>query len=280
MTTFDIHTSTGKRGKAVKTRGVALAVAVVLALAATWAVYAYVQGVRSRAEDPPKMVSVIVAKQDIPAGTVLDELIEGNAFTSISVPDNAVIEGAITDLAQLEQTTAAYPILQGEQISTLRLEGFDEKPPGGVLGIPGGMKAVTIPLDLPRAVGGVVQRGDHVTIYATFTDIKVLPGSLEDTLTAEVAPEGETRDLGTFTVTVVPDVELLKVQAGSTSGGSNSESLKQTVLLTMALTPKDAQSVVFAQEQGAVWVALLPPNEEGTEELPVNAIDVLLERLR
>jgi pilus assembly protein CpaB len=264
----------------MKTRGVAVMVAVLLAIGATWAMFLYVQGVRSRAEEPPKMVSVVVPKQDISAGTVLDDLISENAFTSITVPENAIVEGAITDLAQLEQTTAAYPILAGEQISTLRLEGFEEKPPGGVLGIPGGMKAVTIPLDLPRAVGGVVQRGDHVTVYATFSEISLLPGSLEQILTSETAPEAKNRELGSLSITVVPDVELLKVEtAESTGGGSSSESLNRTVLLTMALSPKDAQNVVFAQERGLMWVALLPPNEEGTEEPPVSFVDVLLERL-
>src|SRR5947207_1480641 len=34
-------------------------------------------------------------------------------------------------------------------------------------------------------------------------------------------------------------------------------------LVTMALRPKDAQKLVYAQEEGSVWLALLPPHQHG-----------------
>jgi hypothetical protein len=42
----------------------------------------------------------------------------------------------------------------------------------------------------------------------------------------------------------------------------------------MALTPRDAQRVIFAMERGQVWLSLLPPNEAGAAEAPVSFLEV------
>jgi pilus assembly protein CpaB len=106
------------------------------------------------------------------------------------------------------------------------------------------MKALSLPLDAPRTVGGVVQQGDHVTLYASAP-----------------LPSGNT------TLTLVPDVQVLRVVGAAVSGVG--EQTGSSVLVTLALKPRDAQKVVFAQEFGKVWLSLLPPNEAGTKERPV-----------
>ena len=61
----------------MKTRGLAMMVAFLLAIGATGAVFLYVQGVRKDAKGTatPNMVTVIVSKQDIAAQSNLDNLI-------------------------------------------------------------------------------------------------------------------------------------------------------------------------------------------------------------
>src|SRR6266571_2039144 len=83
----------------MKKRGVALFVAVLLAGGATAA---------------PSMVRVIVAKHGIAAGTQLDGLISAGAFTTLEVPQIAVVSGAITDLSQLQGRTTSTFIRQDE----------------------------------------------------------------------------------------------------------------------------------------------------------------------
>ena len=79
-------------------------------------------------------------------------------------------------------------------------------------------------------------------------------------------------------MTLVPDAEVLKVE---TKDESQTQTNQDTpVLLTLALTDADAQNVVFSQEQGRVWLALLPPNEQGTSVPPSNVIDIVLERAK
>ncbi len=255
----------------MKVRGLAIVLAMLLAVGATAAVYLYVQGVREDARAPAEMVKVVVSKQDIAAGTQLDNLISSGAFTTLSIPGEALVEGSVTELSQLKGQTTRFPILQGEQITAARFQESEFQVAGGVLGIPSGFKAVTLSLGLPQAVGGVVQAGDHVTLYATFDDIKLVTG-LDAVLAGKGATEKQ-HSIGTFTVTVVPDVQVLKA---SSPGSSDVVDPDRNLLLTLALTPEDSQHVVFAQEHGRIWLALLPPNERGTPEDPTTGIELVV----
>ena len=227
----------------MKARGLVVVVAVLLAAGATAAVYLYVQGVQQSVQTDQEMVQVVAAKEDIPAGAQLDELIQRGAFTTRAVPRDLVVEGAVLSLADLQGGQTSSPILAGEQISVARLRG-EEELGGGILGIPSGMKALSLPLDAPRTVGGVVQQGDHVTLYASAP-----------------LPTGNT------TLALVPDVQVLKVVGGPVSGVP--EQTGSSVLVTLALKPRDAQRVVFAMEFGKVWLSLLPPGEAGAKGQPV-----------
>lgn len=227
----------------MKARGLVVVVAVLLAAGATAAVYMYVQGVQQEVQTDQEMVQVVAAKEDIPAGAQLDELIQKGVFTTRAVPRDLVVEGAVLSLADLRGGQTSSPILAGEQISVARLRGEAEVG-GGILGIPSGMKALSVPLDAPRTVGGLVQQGDHVTVYASAP-----------------LPSGNT------TMALVPDVQVLKVVGGPVSGVSDQSAAP--VLVTLALNPRDAQKVVFAMEFGKVWLSLLPPNEKGNKQAPV-----------
>ena len=226
----------------MKSRGLVIMVAFLLAMSATFVVYLYMRGVEERSTGG-SMVSVVVSDQDIPAGTQLDELVAEDVFSNLRVPEDAVVRGAVTGVQQLNGRETSAPVLAGEQISTTRLRG-SEQLPGGNLGIPDGYTALTLPLDAPRLAGGAVQHGDHVTVFGTFTNIASSKGN---------APAA--------TVTLVPDVEVLEVTSTEVTG----EQTQTTEMVTLALKPKDAQKVVFAQEQGSVWMTLLPPNEKGTD---------------
>lgn len=237
----------------MRSRGLVIAVAFLLAMSATLVVYLYMRGVEERSTGG-RMVAVVVSDEDIPAGTPLDELIAEDHFSTIRVPEDAVVRDAVLSLDDIEGRETSAPILAGEQISTTRLRG-SEQLPGGNLGIPDGYQAVTLPLDAPRLAGGAIQQGDRVTIYGTFTNIASTKGN---------APAA--------TVTLVADVEILEVTTPEVSTG---ESTQTAEMVTLALKAKDAQKVVFAQEQGSVWMSLLPPNERGTDSGTTTAAELV-----
>ncbi len=236
----------------MRSRGLIIAIAFALAGIATMVVYLYLLGVKQESSGG-QLVSVVVSEQDIPAGADLDGLMGSGAFSTRSVPRSALVRGAVTQLEDLKGREASAAIAAGEQITTARLRGSAEQLPGGTLGIPTGYQALTLPLEAPRLAGGLVQRSDHVTIYGTFTNIASTQGS---------SPAS--------TVTLVPDVQVLKVTSSAQEGGAN-----DNYWITFALRPRDAQKVVFAQEQGSVWMSLLPPDEKGTMNRPVNAVQLV-----
>jgi pilus assembly protein CpaB len=244
----------------MRAKALTVALTFVLAATATAGVYLYVRGLQDQGAATGEGVSVIVSREDVPAGTQLDELIVRGAFTEATIEEGNLIAGAVTDLFQLEGQTTSAAILEGEQITTARLQGTGELP-GGTLGIPAGHEALTIRLSSPRVAGGVIQRGDHVAVYATLSD---------------------QRAGGEVTAVIVPDVEVLRVTGavaeieaeGGASGGSG-QGMSDDVMVTLALTPNAAQKVVFAQENGSTWLSLLPPGEEGERRPPIDVMQVI-----
>lgn len=241
-----------------KTRGLVIVVALLLATTATVALFMYVRTVREDARTGGGLVEVVVSTKDIPSGTSFDS-VPASQLQLRGVPRDDVVRDAVTSVSELRGRTTTEPIVAGEQISMARVrEGTQVG--GGTLGIPKGDVAMTLPLDASRVVDDVIGQGDHVTIYGTFDD-----------------QQSGTQAQPATTVVLVPDVQILRVTApGASSNGSTSVSATATAapssnqtLVTLALSPKDAERVVFAQEQASVWLALLPPQQHGVSLPPV-----------
>ena len=218
-----------------------------MAVVATGALFLYVNNVRNEADSGPRQVDVIVSKEDIAAGTDLNPLLTEGAFTTQTFDEDAVVRGAITDLTDLEDQTTSVPVVAGEQLTSARLQGSEDLS-GGVLGIPDGREAVTLALEPQRIVGRDLQRGDRVTVYATFDN----------------AQAGDP-----VTVSLVSDVPVLQV-GGQQEGEQSTESL-----VTMALKPRDVQRLVFSREEGDVFLALLPPGAPKSRNAPASFGEVI-----
>jgi len=255
----------------------AVVLALLLAVGATTAVFLYVEGVRKESKPSASAVAVIVPKENVPAGSALDDLISKGDFTTLTIPPSAVVEGAITDLNQLKGKTTSAAILAGEQIPAARLQGSTAHT-GGALGIRDGFQAVTIPFDTSQGGGGNISPGDHITIYAAFSDVSLIRGNLARFLAGKGTADNSKQSIGSYTLTLVPDVRVLQVVGqtpGSTNTGTNSNS-SGSIRLTLELTPQDSERVIYAQAGGGIWVALLPPGQQGVNVPPINIGQLLL----
>jgi pilus assembly protein CpaB len=246
----------------VKGRALVVVLALILATLATAGVFLYARGVEEDAKAGGTMVSVVVSEVDIPPRTDLNTLIRDDLFRTIQVPEAAYVDGAITSVDQLADKNNAVAILAGEQIPAARISGNVQ---GGALSIPEGMEALTVSLDAPRGVAGLINTGDHVTVYSTFKEVARKDGSTE-----------------TVTVVLVPTVELLAVHrplASSGFGGGDTqaqgEQLPGSLAVTVALTPEDAQRFVFSMETGSTWFGLLPPDATGKSMKPITVAQVV-----
>lgn len=247
----------------MRSRGLVVVLALILATVATAGVFLYTRGVKEDARTGGELTRVIVSKVDIPANSDLNQLISEDQFVSVEVRSDTLVEGAVTDIAQLRNRRNNVFIVQGEQIPVSRVEGA--KVPGGVLSIPDGHQAITVSLASPRAVGAAMAGGDNVTVYATFNDVALKLRGNESTVTGDVQQTSAT-------VVLVPQVEVLRVvipQQNVTGDEDSQPDTTANMNVTLAFTPDEAQKFVFSLENGSVYLSLLPPDAEGVELEPL-----------
>jgi len=254
----------------LKARGFVVTVAAILAVLATGAVYLYVRGVQNN-NGGGSTVSVSVSKEDIAVNTKLNDVIARGGLTFRKFPKADVVRGAVTNVDQIRGQVTSAAIVAGEQISTARLVGSVSQPTGGILGIPAGYEALTLSLQAPQAGGGVVQPGDHISVFAQFSNVIAFQGPLSAYLSGNPPANSAGTKVPDFIATIVPDAQVLKVVQGVISAGSQ----QSNVALTLALKPSDVALVVTAQLKGTIWVSLLPPSQQG-QAVPPSGLSQLI----
>lgn len=227
---------------------------------------------------------VLVAKQDIPSGSV----IESNMIDSSIVPNKFIQPQAATSMDRVLGMINLAPISKGEQISLSRLSKSTRESGGGLAGnTPAGKRAISIAVDSITSVSGMVRPADYVDVLATLQ----IPVQ---------GPDGKT----TGQMVVVPLFQnVLVLAVGQNTGvvaASSRYSEKETssgpALITLALEPQEANLIAFVQEQGKVrltirspadakvepmlpanWETLfqhiMPPRQEGQESAPVDTTE-------
>src|SRR3990172_2863980 len=280
----------------MRSRGLVVVLALILATLATVGVFLYSRGVKSDALEGGDVVQVVVSKVDIPANSDLNAFVEDEQFALQQLPADAVVEDAITDISQLKGRRNSVFILAGEQTPLSRVGGGEI--PGGVIGIPEGHRAMAVALTAPRAVAGALAGGDNVSIYATFQDIDLtlLQGgrgqTLEKLIQTAIRAQQQQQAAGQqaqnveipkfdATVVLVPEVEVLRViresQTSTVPGEEQpQESVEGAISVTLAFLPEEAQQFVFALEQGDVYLSLLPPDEAGVDLDALTVAQIIL----
>jgi Flp pilus assembly protein CpaB len=263
----------------MRSRGLVVAIAVVLAVLAAVGVIVYTNQVRTQVE-VENTVPVLVSNQDIPANTNLDALIADGAFEFVRVPENALVADAVTTEEQLTGRTTTAPIFAREQITESRLSGGDSSL--SVIGVSEGHLGLTVSLEAARGGGGIVQRGDTVAVFATFEEGTVVTREALRTLLSpnqiqrffdSLVQAGAATNLGQsdvflmpfkFTVVLVPAVDVLSIQ-NPTVDEQGRQAETGVVQMSLDMLPEDARNLVFASETATIWVGLLPPSdaEEG-----------------
>jgi Flp pilus assembly protein CpaB len=247
----------------MRSRGLVVAIAVVLAVAAAAAVILYTQGVKQDAIVGGELKTVIVSSQEIPANEPLSPLVAQDVFKQIRVPQDALVSGAVTDIRQLEDATTTSTILANEQIPISRLSSG---PRPNELGISEGHIAVAVELEAPQGGTGNVQPGDSISVFATYQNVQAVAGLTRQAINNPAASDsGRRLDLPDFTVTLIPTVKVLRIQNPEVDTETGQQNDSDSIRITLDLLPQDAQNLVFAQENGLVWLGLLPPDEEGTQ---------------
>jgi pilus assembly protein CpaB len=224
----------------VRRRLLASIAALVLLVAGTAVLLGYVRGADARAFAGARTVEVLVVDELIPAGTPGSEL--ASLVRTDLLPVKAAIVGRVTDLSALGARVATVDLQPGEQLLTSRFARPEDQVVGTVQA-PEGMSEVSVLLEPQRVVGGRVAAGDTVGVYLS-----------------QAGPDGAGQ-----TAAVLHRVLVTQVQGAPAAPVPAAEADPETVvagapadsiLVTLALTSKDAETIVFGVEHGTLWLSL------------------------
>jgi pilus assembly protein CpaB len=232
----------------VRRRLLAAFAALVLLVAGTLVLLAYVRGADARALAGTRTVEVLVADELIPQGTAGTELAE--LVRTEVLPAKAALQGRVTDLSSLIDLVSTVDLQPGEQLLTSRFESPDERLAPGTVDVPEGLHEVSVLLEPQRAVGGRLAAGDTVGVVVSMSTPAthaVLHRVLVTQVQGAPAPapaegEGETASAGS----AAPSASLM---------------------ITLAVSAAQAEAVVFGIEHGTLWLTLEPADADvsGTE---------------
>ncbi|MFA5890058.1 MAG: Flp pilus assembly protein CpaB [Actinomycetota bacterium] len=226
-----------------------LLLAVVLAALATAALISYVHALENKAFTGVETVEVFVAKDSIPAGMSADAAVQRAAITTTTVPRKVVAEGAIASLDEIRGKVAAVTIVPGEQIVSSRFVELSAV--GSGLEIPAGRQAMAVELALPPGVGGYIQPGARVSVIA---HLSVTSGRGADARAQYLLQDVSVLAVGQKVVSAANE--------GSRGAARQASAAQDRTLLTLAVTPSEAEKLAFAIFEGDVYFTLLPPDQK------------------
>lgn len=233
----------------MRSKLIILSVAVVLGLLAVLFGARYLDSARADIASGAEPVLVLVATRDVPAGTPAEQLLEQEFAEEREVPRQFVADGAISTTGSIKGKVLAVPLTRGEQLTSSRFKVAEEV--GLAYTLPEGYVAISVPDNPARGVSGFISPGDYVMVISSFD-----PGELEDAVSKILIKKARVLATGSETSqTVTPD-DAQQAQGGGMLG-SGGQAAGGVQTLTLAVTPVDAERLVFAQEAGSVWYTLL-----------------------
>jgi pilus assembly protein CpaB len=228
-----------------------IAAALVLAAIAAFASFQYLDAVRREAEAGSRMTEVLVAKSDIARGMSADDMLAAGLIERVQIPQRYVAQGAISSVRSVADRILAVPVSKGEILTATRFQYPSEA--GLAFNVPKDYVAVTVPVDEARAVAGLVKPGDRVAIVATVEG----KGSQGGEQTRIMIPGARVLAVGRSTGVESNSSTNAQASGGVLATGSSKQN-QAVGSVTVALSPVDAEKVIFAVEAGRIWLALLP----------------------
>lgn len=191
-------------------------------------------------------VTVVVGTEDIPAGSLADDLIKAGKLDTIEIAAADLTPGAIQSLNQLAGAEFVQGFAKQQQITSsgLLLQNRTFK-------IPAGYEAVAVQIDFVAGAAGYVNPGDRINLYGLYP-----------TATASrPAPRAELL----LTNVEVLDVDLTIPARRGTGTGDPSQPAAQrasgsTVTYLLAVRTIDAEKVIFTTEFAGFYATLTAPD--------------------
>ena len=242
-------------------RIVLVAIAVVLALVGTIAVYTYAHHADQRAIAKTRSTTVLYATKQIPPGTTWRDAVNGGYLTTEKVPvDSAPTHAIPSTAASIPSSYVTTSSIPAGQIAVTEMFGQTQVTTG-ILNIPKGHQAMSISIPVASDVAGFVQSGSEVAIYATS---KIASNSAPTSVVGGNSSSGSKPDVY-VTKLLLPQVTVIAASQGAPAKLDGAESSQNNtsntnVLVTLSLTQTEAERVILAQQIGTLYLSLLTPD--------------------
>ena len=183
----------------------------------------------------PEAVTVVTANADLAVG----EPIRDGQITTVNWPKDLIPPGALLAESEADGRIPRRPVAKGEPILETAL--LPQGSAGGLSPIIGeGRRAVAVKVDEVIGIAGFVTPGAHVDVLATISE--------------------RGRSNSSFSKVILQDVNVLAVD--QTLEQVNGGDPKLVSVVTLEVTPAEAQKLTYAAHQGELQLALRNPSDD------------------
>lgn len=222
--------------------------AFVAAALLTWFLYA-----QTIAPKKEKMVTVLAATADLPAGTRVQKV----HLKKISIPQATAPRGTVTEEGMALDRALLYPVTQNEPILSTRLTSVSGADGVASL-IEPGKRAVSVSVADAASAGGLIQPRAHVDVLFTKT------GSMAEAVTTTVLEDVIVLSIGRNV-----EAQGAVTATGATPAPAQSSTGNRSV--TLLVTPEEARVLELAKNQGKVSLSLRNPKDSSKAEEVLSA---------
>lgn len=232
----------------------------VLALFASLMVFLYLQSLKSPSE-ATKEITVIVATQTIPSGTLVDK----KMVKAMKVPDNSIWSDYIKDSSQIIGEYTKETIYENEGFNIGKF--LDKDGNELSLKIDSDHRAMSISATGDSGVADLIKPGDYVDIITYIAEKK----DAQTVTNPDVAK------------IIMQNIEILAVDKQLNREDATTENTKDTAitevsttfLVTLAVPTSDIEKLVLAESIGTIKLALRPIKDDKTTETKGTTIEEL-----
>jgi len=188
----------------------------------------------------PDTVKILVAKKELPVGTMLTEKKMNDLVGVAEFPKGSLPPEVITDIA----------LLRGKQLTRTLRTGDRFMPKdigkGQDVSVPKGMLMYTLKMDPVKAVAGFALPGSHVDLILT----------------------EQKSDNKTQSSVMARDMLVVAVDITDVRPEGNKHAIPQLNSVSLAVTPQQGQMLALAMKRGEITLMLRDPESTDKELLP------------
>jgi pilus assembly protein CpaB len=193
----------------------------------TWFLYAKTTGPRQE-----RRVAVVVAAREMQLGTLL----RPSDLKVVDYPESAVPRGVVSDPKSAVSHVLLYPVAANEPVVGSKLSGTTTAE-GVSSTIEPGYRAVSVQVTDFSGVAGLIQPNSRVDVLFTH------PGTMAEASTS----------------TILQNVKVLSTGRMASAGQPVDTKAPPSKVVTLLLTPDEAQKLELAKNQGRIGFSLRNP---------------------